>query len=197
MALALFTGGISEIAAAGGTEAIVAAAGTAVSANVAEIAGTVLATAAIGGIEAITVDVVVAQGGRNLLGDQKGINVAEMQQAGVVGLLMGGAFGGAGRAARAFKDSGGLRNVFHGLGIDVPGPRLALAGEGPVGPTSKPLMRNSQGASGGSLGKAGEWVAKGVLARRLGDTGDDLDNLFTISQNPTNTPEMTHYENLV
>ncbi|MGW9175597.1 WXG100 family type VII secretion target [Streptomyces decoyicus] len=165
-ALALFTGGISEVAAAGATEAIVAAAGTAgvaVSATVAEIAGTVLATAAIGGIEAITVDVVVAQGGRNLLGDQKGINVAEMQQAGVAGLLMGGAFGGAGRAARAFKDSGGLRNVFHGLDMDVPGPRLALAGEGPVGPTSKPLMRNSQGASGGSSGKAGEWVAKGDL----------------------------------
>ncbi|MFH9229028.1 WXG100 family type VII secretion target [Streptomyces lydicus] len=91
-ALALFTGGISEVAAAGATEAIVAAAstaGVAVSATVAEIAGTVLATAAIGGIEAITVDVVVAQGGRNLLGDQKGINVAEMQQAGVAGLLMG------------------------------------------------------------------------------------------------------------
>ncbi|WP_031191173.1 hypothetical protein [Streptomyces peucetius] len=63
-ALALFTGGISEIAAAGATEAIIAAAGTAgvaVSATVAEIAGTVLATAAIGSVEAITVDVVVAQ----------------------------------------------------------------------------------------------------------------------------------------
>lgn len=74
-ALALFTGGISEIAAAGATEAIVAAAGAAgvaVSATVAEIAGTVLATAAVGSVEAITVDVVVAQGGRNLLGEQKG-----------------------------------------------------------------------------------------------------------------------------
>ncbi|MEU7227253.1 hypothetical protein [Streptomyces chrestomyceticus] len=84
-ALALFTGGISEIAAAGATEAIVAAAGAAgvaVSATVAEIAGTVLATAAVGSVEAITVDVVVAQGGRNLLGEQKGISLAEMKDAG-------------------------------------------------------------------------------------------------------------------
>ncbi|WP_261802028.1 WXG100 family type VII secretion target [Streptomyces sp. ISID311] len=103
-ALALFTGGISEVAAAGATEAIVAAAstaGVAVSATVAEIAGTVLATAAMGGIEAITVDVVVAQGGRNLLGDQHGINLKEASSAGTSGMLFGGAFGaGAGTASR-------------------------------------------------------------------------------------------------
>ncbi|MEV7471404.1 WXG100 family type VII secretion target [Streptomyces kronopolitis] len=107
-ALALFTGGISEVAAAGATEAIVAAASTAgiaVSATVAEIAGTVLATAAIGGIEAITVDVVVAQGGRNLLGDQKGINLSEAAEAGVVGGALGGVFGGVARGARVLKDA--------------------------------------------------------------------------------------------
>ncbi|MFB7630703.1 WXG100 family type VII secretion target [Streptomyces sp. NPDC056149] len=114
-ALAVFTGGISEVAAAGATEAIVAAAGTAgvaVSATVAEIAGTVLATAAIGGIEAITVDVVVAQGGRNLLGDQKGINLAEAKDAGVAGVLLGGALGGAARTAKAAGEVGGFKTAF-------------------------------------------------------------------------------------
>ncbi|WP_206505772.1 hypothetical protein [Streptomyces chrestomyceticus] len=113
-ALALFTGGISEIATAGATEAIVAAAGTVgvtVSATVAEIVGTVLATAAIGSVEAITVDVVVAQSGRNLLGDQKGINLTEMKDAGTSGLLLGGTFGGAARGARAIGEAGGVKNV--------------------------------------------------------------------------------------
>ncbi|MFH8629946.1 WXG100 family type VII secretion target [Streptomyces lydicus] len=113
-ALAVFTGGISEVAAAGATEAIVAAAstaGVAVSATVAEIAGTVLATAAIGGIEAITVDVVVAQGGRNLLGDQKGINLQEAKDAGVTGFLLGGALGGAARTAKAIGDAGGFKSL--------------------------------------------------------------------------------------
>ncbi|WP_244409962.1 WXG100 family type VII secretion target [Streptomyces albofaciens] len=120
-ALALFTGGISEIAAAGATEAIIAAAGmagVAVSATVAEIAGTVLATAAIGSVEAITVDVVVAQGGRNLLGDQHGINLAEIKDAGTSGLLFGGAFGGAARGARAVADAGGIKNVLSGMKLD-------------------------------------------------------------------------------
>ncbi|GAA3196788.1 MULTISPECIES: DUF6531 domain-containing protein [Streptomyces] len=127
-ALALFTGGISEVAAAGATEAIVAAAstaGVAVSATVAEIAGTVLATAAIGGVEAITVDVVVAQGGRNLLGEQHGINVAEIKEAGVSGLLLGGALGAAGRTAQALGEARGA-----GALRDVNVPRLELAGTG-------------------------------------------------------------------
>ncbi|TSB17924.1 DNA/RNA non-specific endonuclease [Streptomyces benahoarensis] len=163
-ALALFTGGISEVAAAGATEAIVAAAstaGVAVSATVAEIAGTVLATAAIGGIEAITVDVVVAQGGRNLLGDQKGINLQEVQDAGVGGAVLGGALGAAGRAARAVGDRGGFKAVvtqldhtglksFKGPGLkpfELPrlnagGPRLAMAGESPTGAGPYAAMRD-------------------------------------------------------
>ncbi|ANZ17443.1 DNA/RNA non-specific endonuclease [Streptomyces noursei] len=169
-ALAIFTGGISEVAAAGATEAIVAAAstaGVAVSATVAEIAGTVLATAAIGSIGSITVDVVVAQGGRNLLGDQHGINVAEIKDAGVSGMLMGGAAGGAARGVKAVVDAGGVKNLLgnmklDGLGhlnvslpnlqIQLPnlgGPRLAMAGEGPVGPTGQPLMRSVERGGGG------------------------------------------------
>ncbi|GAB7032572.1 hypothetical protein AB0G35_29805 [Streptomyces sp. NPDC021749] len=153
-ALAVFTGGISEVAAAGATEAIVAAAssaGIAVSATVAEITGTVLATAAIGGIEAITVDVVVAQGGRNLLGDQHGINLAEIKDAGVSGVLLGGAFGAAGRGAKAIADASGAKNVLGKMELDgLGGPRLPMAGEGPVGPTGRPLMRNGEGGGGAS-----------------------------------------------
>ncbi|MFB7630477.1 DNA/RNA non-specific endonuclease [Streptomyces sp. NPDC056149] len=159
-ALAVFTGGISEVAAAGATatlEAAAAAAGVAVSATVAEIAGTVLATAAIGGIEAITVDVVVAQGGRNLLGDQHGINLAEVKDSAVSGVLLGGAVGGAARGVRAVADVGGVRNIagsmrLEGLGnLDIPvvGPRMAMAAEGPVGPTGQPLMRNVDGGVAG------------------------------------------------
>lgn len=121
--LALFTGGISEVAAGAATEAIVAAAstaGVAVSTTIAEIAGTVLATAAIGGVEAITVDVVVAQGGRNLLGDQQGINLSEAGSAATYGMLLGGAFGGAGAAARTVAEAG----AFKGLHI----PRLGSMG---------------------------------------------------------------------
>ncbi|GAA2295957.1 WXG100 family type VII secretion target [Streptomyces caniferus] len=166
-ALAVFTGGISGAAAAGASEAIVAAASTAgiaVSATVAEIAGTVLATAAIGGIEAITVDVVVAQGGRNLLGDQHGINLAEIKEAGATGVLLGGALGGAGRAAKAVRDAGGFKNAFGKMKLDVGGPHLAMAGEvpfGPVGPTGRPLMRNAEGSGGGASGtpKASGWEA--------------------------------------
>ncbi|MFD7106750.1 WXG100-like domain-containing protein [Streptomyces celluloflavus] len=169
-ALAVFTGGISEVAAVGATEAIVAAASTAglaVSATVAEIAGTVLATAAIGGIEAITVDVVVAQGGRNLLGDQRGINAAEIKDAGVSGMLLGGAVGGAARGVKAVADAGGIKNVLGGMKLDglgrldislpdlrmrrpnLGGPRLATADEGPVGPTGRPLMRSAEHGGGG------------------------------------------------
>ncbi|MFF4601976.1 WXG100 family type VII secretion target [Streptomyces sp. NPDC001339] len=191
-ALALFTGGISEVAAVGATEAIVAAAsaaGVAVSATVAEIAGTVLATAAIGGIEAITVDVVVAQGGRNLLGEQQGINLAEIKDAGATGVLLGGALGGAGRAAKAVGDAGGFKNAFgktklDGLGnlrnplrdFEMPllnsgGARLAMTGEGPIGPagpTWRPLMRDVQGGGGGS--RASWHVGSGVEGAARGKT---------------------------
>ncbi|MFG2528987.1 WXG100 family type VII secretion target [Streptomyces sp. NPDC048516] len=195
-ALALFTGGISEVAAVGATEAIVAAASTAgiaVSATVAEIAGTVLATAAIGGIEAITVDVVVAQGGRNLLGEQHGINLAEIKDAGTSGILLGGALGGAGRAAKAVGDAGGFKNAFgkmnldglgnlknplHNFEISMPnlgGSRFAMAGGGPIGPAGRPLMRNAEGAAGagksaGSGGRSSWEAAENVTGAARGKT---------------------------
>ncbi|GAU70709.1 hypothetical protein SSP35_22_00120 [Streptomyces sp. NBRC 110611] len=130
-ALAVFTGGITELAAAGAAEAIVAAASTAsiaVSVTITEIAGTVLATAAIGCLEAITVDVVVAQGGRNLLGDQRVIDLGEMKHAGLSGLMAGGAYGGAAKGVQAVNEAGGIKTVLSGFqGVPVnTGPSLAM-----------------------------------------------------------------------
>ncbi|WP_399087875.1 hypothetical protein ACGH2B_12090 [Streptomyces sp. BBFR2] len=196
-ALALFTGGISEVAAAGATEAIVAAAstaGVAVSATVAEIAGTVLATAAIGGIEAITVDVVVAQGGRNLLGDQHGVDLAEVKDAGVTGVLMGGAFGGAARTARAVSEAGGVKTVlrnFDGIHLESLGfgaPRFAVpdggslprgsasrmfrTGSGDEVPALPPPPRRGQLAKGNG-GPSLEQVRKMRDKRKRWSTGED------------------------
>ncbi|WP_411144863.1 hypothetical protein [Streptomyces sp. x-80] len=195
--LALFTGGISEVAAAGAIEAIIAAAstaGVAVSATVAEIAGTVLATAAIGGIEAITVDVVVAQGGRNLLGDQHGVNLAEAKDAGVTGVLMGGAFGGAARTARAVSEVGGVKTAlrnFDGIHLESLGfgaPRFAMTSGGslPRGSASRmfraangdevpalpPPPRRGQLAKGND-GPSLEQVRKMRDKRKRWSTGED------------------------
>ncbi len=142
-----------------------------------------LATAAIGSVEAITVDVVVAQGGRNLLGDQHGINLAEIKDAGTSGLLFGGAFGG----AKAVADAGGIKNVLGHMKLDglrnfknplrgfeltlpnLGGPRLSVAGVGPVGPTGKVLMRNAA-ESGGSGGRSAWEAGQGVTGAARGKT---------------------------
>ncbi|MFI7101456.1 DUF6531 domain-containing protein [Streptomyces sp. NPDC050161] len=127
-ALALFTGGVSEAAAAGATEVILAtaeSAGVALSTTVAEVAGTTLATAAMGGIEGITVDVFVAQPTRMALGDQRHFHLGEIQQAGAAGVLLGGALGAAGRSVKALGEAGGA-----GALRDVRVPRLELAGAG-------------------------------------------------------------------
>jgi hypothetical protein len=63
-ALAIFTAGISEGAAVAAAATVTELAGTmgvAVSTEVATIAGTTLATAALGGIESVTVDLAVTQ----------------------------------------------------------------------------------------------------------------------------------------
>ncbi|MFF4605857.1 WXG100 family type VII secretion target [Streptomyces sp. NPDC001339] len=196
-ALAVFTGGITEVAAVGAAETIAAAAsaaGVAVSATVAEIAGTVLATAAIGGLDAITVDVVVAQGGRNLLGEQSGINLAEIKDAGVTGVLMGGAIGGAARTARAISRAGGLKTVLrnfddiHLESLGFGSPRLATAGGGhlPRGSASRmfrtgngdevpalpPPPRRGQLAKGNG-GPSLEQVRKMRDKRKRWSTGED------------------------
>ncbi|MFD9209678.1 hypothetical protein ACFVZM_25820 [Streptomyces sioyaensis] len=200
-ALALFTGGISEVAAAGATEAIVAAAstaGVAVSATVAEIAGTVLATAAIGGIEAITVDVVVAQGGRNLLGDQKGINLNEMSDAALGGMLAGGALGGAARGARAVADAGGVKSVLSGMRLDglrlQPSlGRLASRGSGaelpPFADVKKAVMEsNPQILKKSWPDTDGRYYATRVLAGGRSDGKRSSRGMVTLNPLPRKSP---------
>ncbi|MGW2745284.1 WXG100 family type VII secretion target [Streptomyces sp. NPDC001450] len=129
-ALAIFTAGISEGAAAAATASIVEMAGTlgvTVSTEVATIAGTTLATAALGGIESVTVDLAVAQPMAIATGESKGFSLDEASGAATDGMLYGGMFGAAAGGARAAAEAGGWRNL---LGGDMPAltdPRLLLA----------------------------------------------------------------------
>ncbi|MFF4209055.1 WXG100 family type VII secretion target [Streptomyces sp. NPDC001796] len=115
-ALAVFTAGMSEgaaAAAAAGVTELAASLGVAVTEEVAAIAGTTLATAAFGGVESITVDLAVAQPTAIALGEQKtGINLDEARQAGVYGALTGGLLGGAGSTAQVAVENGGISAVF-------------------------------------------------------------------------------------
>ncbi|MGW5049142.1 WXG100-like domain-containing protein [Streptomyces griseoluteus] len=116
-ALAIFTAGISEAAAAAATATIVELAGTlgvTLSADVAAIAGTTLATAAIGGVESVTVDLAVAQPVATATGESKGFSLDEASHAARDGMLFGGMFGGAGSAARVTAEAGGFEEVFGG-----------------------------------------------------------------------------------
>ncbi|MGW3031266.1 RNase A-like domain-containing protein [Streptomyces sp. NPDC001178] len=131
-ALAVFTAGLSEgaaAAAAAGVTELAASLGVAVTEEIAAIAGTTLATAAFGGVESITVDLAVAQPTAMALGEQKdGINLDEAHQSLVYGALLGGAFGGAGSAFRAAGSAGGWTELLGGVRVRSIGPELALPG---------------------------------------------------------------------
>ncbi|MGW5481648.1 DNA/RNA non-specific endonuclease [Streptomyces sp. NPDC004008] len=131
-ALAFFTAGISEgaaAAAAAGVTELAASLGVAVTEEIAAIAGTTLATAAFGGVESITVDLAVAQPTAIALGEQKtGINLDEARQAGVDGALLGGALGGGGSAVRAARNAGGWTELLGGVRMPSIGPELAMPG---------------------------------------------------------------------
>ncbi|MEV0093728.1 RNase A-like domain-containing protein [Streptomyces sp. NPDC050738] len=143
--LAFFTAGVTEVAAGAATVTILDLAGTlgvAVSAEVATIAGTVLATAAIGGIEAVTVDLAVAQPMRMAAGLQTGINLDEARHAAIAGAMMGGGLGGTGAAYQAIRNAGGIPYLFKGVVINVGEPQFALAGSGM--PFPGPLLREGE-----------------------------------------------------
>ncbi|MFF2143325.1 hypothetical protein [Kitasatospora sp. NPDC058190] len=102
-ALAFFTAGLSEAAAGGAAAAIVATAaglGVTVSETIATIAATVLVGAAFGAVEAITVDLAVAQPIRVELFDDGGYSFNEAVDSAETGGIMGGAGGGLGAGAR-------------------------------------------------------------------------------------------------
>lgn len=132
--LAVFTFGASTAASAAATAAIIeiaAGLGLTVSTTVATIAATTLTGIAFGAIEAITIDVAVAQPLRMATGLQDGFSLNSVEQAGLYGGAFGGAFGGAAGATRAAGEVGGFRNLFtQDIPIGIANPKLA--GVGPL-----------------------------------------------------------------
>ncbi|MFE6898755.1 RNase A-like domain-containing protein [Streptomyces sp. NPDC057717] len=129
--LAVFTAGISEAAAATATATIVdlaATLGVTVSTEIATIAGTTLATAAMAGIESITVDLAVTQPVAMATGESKGLNLDEAHQALLYGALTGGALGGAGATYRAAQNADGMTELLGGIRVPGFGPQVAVAG---------------------------------------------------------------------
>ncbi|MFF4491191.1 hypothetical protein ACFY0F_32805 [Streptomyces sp. NPDC001544] len=136
-ALAIFTAGISEgaAAAAAATVADLAAGlGVAVTEEVATIAGTTLATAAFAGVESITVDLAVTQPASIILGEQKGgLSLDEAREAGLYGAFLGGAFGGGGATVRTARNAGGFTELLGGVRLPALSPALAMPdGAGPA-----------------------------------------------------------------
>ncbi len=87
--------------------------GIAISATVAEIAATTLVVAAFSGVEAVTVDLAVAQPAKIAAGLQSGFSLDEINAAAKDGMLYGGMYGGAfkgmGAVAREATLAGGYR----------------------------------------------------------------------------------------
>ncbi|MEU6661773.1 RNase A-like domain-containing protein [Streptomyces sp. NPDC046821] len=128
--LAVFTGGISEAAAGAATTTIVelaATLGVTVSTEIATIAGTTLATAAMAGIESITVDLAVTQPVSIATGESKGLNLDEAHDAMLYGALTGGALGGAGATYRA-ANAGGMTELLGGMRVRGFVPQVAIPG---------------------------------------------------------------------
>ncbi|WP_331445205.1 RNase A-like domain-containing protein [Streptomyces xanthochromogenes] len=127
--LAIFTLGISEAAAAAATTAIVelaATVGVTLTTEVATIAGTAFATAAISGIESVTIDLAVAQPLKMAAGVRSGgFNLDEAQDSLLYGAVTGGAFGGIGKTFQVANEAG-WSNLAGGLRVPTFGPGFAL-----------------------------------------------------------------------
>ncbi|MGW1131606.1 DNA/RNA non-specific endonuclease [Streptomyces griseoluteus] len=129
--LAVFTAGLSEgaaVAAAATVAELAAGLGVTVTAEVAAIAGTTLATAALAGIESVTVDLAVAQPVSIALGEQKGFSLDEARDAAAYGALLGGGLGGGGAAVRAAGGAGGWSELLGGVRLPGLSPEFALPG---------------------------------------------------------------------
>ncbi|MFE6056195.1 hypothetical protein ACFQ6N_36070 [Kitasatospora sp. NPDC056446] len=182
-ALAFFTVGLSEGAAVAASAAIVSTAagvGVAVSETIAMIAATVLVGAAFGALEAITVDIAVAQPIRMSFGDG-GFSLQEVADSAETGGIMGGAGSGLGAGGRVLSTAAEVSDnasvalaaagKLAGAADTIPGRMVAGAGltygydaafrTGPVMPLDIAL-----GAVGAIAGPSGEKVG---TAKRIGD----------------------------
>ncbi len=176
--LAVLTAGVSEAAAAAASAAIVAAAeaaGVALSVAVADIIGMVLAGVAFGAVEAITLDLAVAQPIKNAFGDQKAIDWNEALDWAESGAIGGGIAGGVFGAARnAGRVSGGLAGL---------SPKLAASGVGDVpAPAAVEsdatgivrVLRMEASDAGGATGTEGGKIGAGFSGARLPTMVKDL-----------------------
>ncbi|MEU6385698.1 DUF6531 domain-containing protein [Streptomyces bauhiniae] len=173
-ALAIFTAGISEAAAAAATATIVELAGTlgvAVSTEVAAIAGTTLATAAIGGIESVTVDLAVAQPVAVSTGESKGFSLDEASDSALYGMAFGGALGGGGALARSAGEAGGLGALFDG--VSVPGVRVLPAEVDGVGGGLRGGARSTGGDARSAARQAADRDPEGVAENPRNKVQDD------------------------
>ncbi|MFJ2865286.1 hypothetical protein [Kitasatospora sp. NPDC087314] len=186
-ALAFFTAGISEAAAGTAAAGIIATAaglGVAVSETIATIAATVLVGAAFGAVEAITVDIAVAQPVRMSFGDG-GFSLTEAVDSAETGGIMGGAgsaLGAGGRVVSTAAEVSDSTSValaaagkLAGAADTLPGRMVTGAGltygydaafqTGPVMPLDLVL-----GAVGGATGPSGKGVD---TAKRIADLGGE------------------------
>ncbi|MFD7592561.1 hypothetical protein ACFV6D_05940 [Kitasatospora sp. NPDC059812] len=107
-ALAIFTAGISEAAAGTAAAGIIATAaglGVAVSETIATIAATILTGVVFGSVEAIAVDLAVAQPIRVEFFDDGGYSLQEAVDSAETGGVMGGAGGGLGAGGRVVANA--------------------------------------------------------------------------------------------
>ncbi|MFQ6195561.1 DUF6531 domain-containing protein [Streptomyces sp. NPDC000405] len=120
--LAFLTAGLSTAASATAAAAVIelgATMGLAISTTVAEIAATTLVVAAFGGVEAVTVNLAVAQPMNIATGLQDGFSLDQINAAAKDGMIYGGAFGGtfagAGVLTRNAAGVGSYRNLLKGV----------------------------------------------------------------------------------
>ncbi|MEU2716564.1 DUF6531 domain-containing protein [Streptomyces sp. NPDC007205] len=179
-ALAIFTAGISEGAAAAATASIVELAGTLgveVSTEVATIAGTTLATAAFGGVESVAVDLAVTQPVAIATGESKGFSLDEASDAATTGMVFGGMFGGGGALAKAAGEAGGFRALFDG--VSIPGARALpseLDGLGSGLRTGEEVAAgDARSAAREAVGEDPEGVAENPKNKVCDDNTDPVD----------------------
>ncbi|UQI43738.1 DUF6531 domain-containing protein [Streptomyces sp. HU2014] len=115
--LAFFTAGLSTAASATAAAAIIelgTTVGVAISTVVAEVAATTLVAAAFGGVEAVTVELAVAQTLKISTGLQDGVSLDDINAAAKNGMIYGGGFGGFGSLAKNSVQVGGLGPLLRG-----------------------------------------------------------------------------------
>ncbi|MFE0047508.1 DUF6531 domain-containing protein [Streptomyces albireticuli] len=115
--LGFLTFGLSTAASATAAAAIIelgGVLGVTISTVVADVAATTLITAAFSGVEAVTVDLAVAQNLKIATGLQQGISLDDINNAAKDGMIYGGIFGGYGAIGRNAGKVGGLGPLLRG-----------------------------------------------------------------------------------